>query len=59
MWAALFGCDGRGSTQPRRDLKCQGEEYLGRARHPFREEAEEEGGRILGGGDWEEAVSGM
>jgi hypothetical protein len=40
-------------------LKCQGEEYLGRARHPFREEAEEEGGRILGGGDWEEAVSGM
>ena len=50
-WAALFGLNGRGSTWPHRDLKCQG----GSAPTQRRKGK----GSDCGGCDWEGAVSAL
>jgi len=56
----LSGLSGRGNTQSHRDLKVLGggglgeEEYPG-GLHPLKGEEKGDGGRIVGGDDWEGA----
>jgi hypothetical protein len=58
-WATLSRLSGRGCAEPHRDSMYQDWGEIPRGAHPLRGERGGDWGRIVGGGDWEEAVSGI